>query len=115
MRRGSTTPMGKCARSAHSGRTAIAGVVIWSSSGRVGLIRKSLDALPALGHLPLWPARIAGDYACRTLRVRRGFRNSYRLTGRCAAEVPSVAKFRVATIRSEPAVTSVDSAFIWPP
>jgi hypothetical protein len=36
--------------------------------------------------------------------ARRGFRNSYRLTVRCAAKVPSVAKFRVATIRSEPAV-----------
>jgi hypothetical protein len=30
---GSTTPKDRCARSAHSGRTAIAGVLIWCSSG----------------------------------------------------------------------------------
>ena len=38
---GSTVPNDRCARSAHSGRTAIAGVVTSCSSGRVRFIRKA--------------------------------------------------------------------------
>jgi len=53
---GSTIPKGRCARSAHSGRTAIAGVVIWCSSGRVRLIRKAWMHYRCLG---TW--RVAGE------------------------------------------------------